>query len=191
MSRSRLWRHLLPEACRDLEVSVTRGGKGGEGVRRRWPEGGGAWAARTGRGATTGGAKGGAPRGRPDRQQACCQRTQTDLNCFKPTNNNELPDKPCRVPSPPWRGPHLRAAPPPRPPPRRGTAQSRGSCPAGRGQARPTLDVSCQRSLLFAGVPAALTRAALTAAVGTGGIAEPERSIGHLTGNRAAQQLDA
>ncbi len=51
--------------------------------------------------------------------------------------------------------------------------------------------VSCQRSLLFAGVPAALTRAALTAAVGTGVTAEPERSVGHLTGNRAAQEIEA
>ncbi len=93
---------------------MTRGG-----VRRRWPEGGPALAASRGR---HGGVPGGATRTRgrqaerghekADRQQACCQRAQTDLNCFKPTNNNELPEKPCRAPLPPWRGPSLRAAPP-------------------------------------------------------------------------------
>ncbi len=48
--------------------------------------------------------------GRPGRRQACCQRTQTNLNCFKPTYHNDLPDKPCRAPSTPWRGPCFYAA---------------------------------------------------------------------------------
>ncbi len=56
------------------------------------------------------GAGGARDRGRPGRRQACCQRTQTNLNCFKPTYHNDLPDKPCRAPSTPWRGPYFCAA---------------------------------------------------------------------------------